>query len=358
MRWSLAVLCCAAGCSGQGPDELPQQRAEAIIDGQASGSDQDGVVMLRALFEDETDSLCSASLVAPNLLLTARHCVSYLMPGPFSCNVRGELIDNPEGGGTLGSHLPAESIGVFGRATPRSTPLARGRLIISTLAQAICTNDLAFIVLDAALDLPIVPLRLEGPAVVGEGGTLVGFGLVQGQRELDYRYQPRANKADLEIAELGPDSLEEGVTTAPPRSLILRGPSGCTGDSGGPFLAASTGAVLGVYSLLGGGGCEADDAYHQLVHVPPFHALIAEAFAAADAVPTPEPASAAGEGGSGGEAHTPVAGADSAGATPSEPKPGGEESSCTIASTRSSSCAGYVWPALALLLRRRRSRRD
>src|SRR5215207_1149275 len=187
MRWPLALACCAAGCSGPLPEELTRRHAQAIIDGRASGSDQDGVVMLHALLEDETDVLCSASLVAPNLVLTARHCVSYLMPGRFSCNVRGELIDNPEGGGTLGSHLPAESIEVFGRATPRSTPLARGQQIISTLAQAICTNDVAFIVLDTALELPIVPLRLEGAALVGESGSLVGFGLVRDQHLLDYR---------------------------------------------------------------------------------------------------------------------------------------------------------------------------
>jgi hypothetical protein len=358
MRRSLGLLFCVAGCSGPLPEELTQRHAQAIIDGVASGSDQDGVVMLHALLEDETDSLCSASLVAPNLVLTARHCVSYLMPGQFSCNVRGELIDNPEGGGTLGAHLPAESIEVFGRATPRSKPLAHGRQIISTLAQAICTNDLAFIVLDTALDLPIVPMRLDGRAVVGESGSLVGFGLVRDQRVLDHRYQARASKAGIEIAELGPDSLEEGVTTAPPRSLILRGPSGCVGDSGGPFLAASTGAVLGVYSLLGGDDCEADNTYHQLVHVPPFQALIAEAFTAADAVPTPEAAPTTGEGGSAGEAHTSLAGADNTGATPSEPKPDGEESSCTMASTGRSSRAACVWPALALLFGRRRSRRD
>jgi hypothetical protein len=312
--------------------------------------------MLRAPFEDGTDALCSASLVAPNLVLTARHCVAYMMPGRFSCNVRGELIDNPEGGGALGSHFPAESIEVFGRATPRQTPLAHGRQIISTLAPAVCTNDLAFMVLDTALDLPLVPMRLDRPAVVGESGTLVGFGLVRDQRVLDYQHQPRASKADLEIAELGPDSLEEGVTTAPPRSLILRELSGCTGDSGGPFLAASTGALLGVYSLQRGGECEAEDAYHQLVHVPPFQALIAEAFAAAEAVPTPEPVKATGEGGAGGEASTHVAGAESAGAAPGEPPPDDEESSCTLASRRSSSHAADVWSVLALLWWRRRRR--
>jgi hypothetical protein len=322
-----------------------------------SGAEEDGVVLLHAVLEDQSEALCSASLVAPNLVLTARHCVSYLMPGLFSCNVRGELIDNPEGGGKLGSHVPAESIAVFGRATPRSTPLAYGQQIISTLAEAICTNDLAFVVLDRAVELPIVPLRLDGPALVGETGSLVGFGLTRGQRLLDYRYQPRASKPDIEIAELGPDSLEEGVTTAPPRALIIRGPSGCVGDSGGPFLAASTGAVLGVYSLQSGDGCEAENAYHQLVHVPPFRALIAEAFDAADAMPTAERTPTPGDGGAGGDAPAPAAGADNGGAIPSDPRAHDvDDSGCSIAPSRGPTHAIGVAAALLLLARRRNRR--
>jgi hypothetical protein len=360
MRQFLGLWCCVVGCSGPLLEEPIERDSAPIIDGEASGREEDGVVLLHALLDDGSDALCSASLVAPNLVLTARHCVSYLMRGRFSCDVQGELIDNPEGGGTLGSHLPAETIEIFGRATPRSTPLAHGQQVISTLARGICINDLAFVVLDTAIELPLVPLRLDGPALVGETGSLVGFGLVRGQSVLDYRSQSRASKPGLEIAELGPDSLEEGVTTAPPRSLILRGPSGCVGDSGGPFLAASTGAVLGVYSLQGGESCEAETAYHQLVHVPPFQALIAEAFAAADATPTPEPTPMAGGGGTGagagGEAQTPLGGADSAGAPATDPAPH-EESSCAMARAGVPSPACGLWSALALVALRRRSRR-
>lgn len=360
MRRSFAFLCCALGCATPLPDGTVERHADAIIDGEPSGSEEDGVVMLHALLEDDTEVLCSASLVAPNLVLTARHCVSYLMPGLFSCTVRGELIDNPDGGGSLGAHLPAESIEVYGHTAPREAPLARGQKIISTLAPAICINDLAFVVLDTSLDLPVIPMRIGGPALVGEQGSLVGFGLVRDQKVLDYRLQPRARKADLEIAELGPDLLEDGVTTAPPRSLILRGPSGCVGDSGGPFLAASTGAVLGVYSLQAGELCEAEHVHHQLVHVPPFQALIDEAFAAADAIPTPEQQPAAGEGGAGGGiSEAPAAGANSAGTEPTEPAPnGGGETGCTFAAASGSPRrASWMLAALALTaLRRKRSR--
>jgi hypothetical protein len=131
-------------------------------------------------------------------------------------------------------------------------------------------------------------MRLDGPALVGEPAVLVGYGLTNGQKGIDYRTQPRARKPGLEVAEVGPDSLADGVTTAPPRTLLVNGPSGCIGDSGGPLLSSPGGAVLGVYSLQNGESCADEHVQHQLTHVSPYRALIAEAFAAADAQPTLE----------------------------------------------------------------------
>jgi hypothetical protein len=310
---------------------------------------------LRALLDDGSELVCTASLVGPNLVLTARHCVSYLSEGPFVCSVEGELTDNPEGGGRLGLHLPADSIEIYGGKPPRKRALAHGTQIISSLAPTICKNDLAFVVLDTALDLPLVPLRLGRPALAHETGVLVGFGLDETQTGIDYRTQPRRQKRDLQISAVGPDSLADGVTTVPPRALILRGPSGCIGDSGGPLLSQDTGAVLGVYSLQDGDSCSAPKVRHVMVHVPPFTTLIDEAFNAAGGTPVPEPepaperaaGGAGSEGGAGavsggesamagrGDAETnPGSGGNpSSGGAPSEPEPqstASHSSSCSF----------------------------
>jgi len=285
---------CALSCGAVEPGEAIGSQAEPIIAGEPSGAEQDGVVLLRTVLEDNSELLCSASLVGPNLIMTARHCVAYLTDGPFSCSPSGELIDNPSGGGRLGLDRPAASLEIYGGRTPRRSPLAHGLQVISTLPPTICENDLAFVVLDTALDLPLVPLRLGRPAELHEPAVLVGYGTSQNAQLINYKTQARQQKRGLEVAGVGPDSIDDGVTTVPPRTLFLDGPSGCIGDSGGPLLAESSGAVLGIYSLQRGSLCSAPHVRSQLVHVPPFQTLIDQAFAAAGCEPVPEPTPEAG----------------------------------------------------------------
>jgi MYXO-CTERM domain-containing protein len=308
---------CVFGCSSVAPGEASGAVARAIVAGEPSGAEQDGVVLLRGVLE-EGEILCSAVLVGSNLIMTARHCVAYMSEGTYSCSRRGELIDNPTGGGRLGRDLPASGFEVYGRKTPRKLPLARGLRILSTLPPTVCQNDLAFVVLDTALDLPVVPMRLGRPAEQNEPAVLVGYGAAAHDQPVNYKTQARQQKTGLRVAAVGPDSIDDGVTTTvPPRVLIVEGPSGCTGDSGGPLLAESTGAVLGIYSLQRGADCSAPNVRNQLVHVPPFQTLIDEAFAAAGGEPVLEPTpGAGGANDQGGASSVPAggAGAENAGA--------------------------------------------
>jgi len=227
------------------------------------------------------------------LVLTARHCVARLEQGPFNCTARGELVDNPTGGGRLGLDLPAQSLELYGGSTPRKEPLAQGQRIISTLSDTICLDDIAFVVLDRPVALPALSMRLEATTRVGEPVVLVGYGLDEKQSQtIDFRSQPRRRKAGLSIADVGPDSIDDGVTTAAPRTLWLKGPSGCNADSGGPLLSEKTNAIVGVYSLLDGVTCTDSDVRDEFVHVRPFKVLIEEAFAAAEAEPLAEQSTA------------------------------------------------------------------
>jgi len=83
---ALPMLAVAAvACSSAPPPDSEPATGEgqsAIINGKASDATQDAVVLIvypvgQAAFE------CTGSLLAPNLVLTARHCVSDTVDQPF-----------------------------------------------------------------------------------------------------------------------------------------------------------------------------------------------------------------------------------------------------------------------------------
>jgi hypothetical protein len=276
-----------ASCAGE-PTQVVRAQ-QAIVGGEVSPAGAEDAVLLLHAQGMGYEQICSASLVAPRLVLTARHCVSYLNDGVFRCSLAGELIDNPEGGGQLGLHLEPESIGIYGGQPPRGEPLARGAKILSTLSPSICSDDLAFVLLDRSLDFTPLSLRVGRPAAIGEAVTLLGYGVERERDQIDIERQPRRRKSGLLVTDVGPDLRDQDRASVPPRVLGVEGLAGCVGDSGGPLLSDSTDAILGVYSLLDGASCSDRGVRHLLTHVPPFETLIESAFAAASAEPLLEP---------------------------------------------------------------------
>ena len=322
----LVALSATLGCSEDarltsGRASAPTRERSAVVGGERSGPGIEDAVLLLHTEADGRELVCSASLVAKNLVVTARHCVSHLVDGLFACTTRGELIEADPDAGRLGVHLPAEGFEFFGGRVPHEAPLARGKEVLSTLSETICVNDIAFIVLDRDLDLPILPLRMGSRAERGEAVTLVGYGLdetMDPEGRFDLRMQDRTRRAGLTIASVGPETVDE-VTTTPPRMIVLEGPSGCLGDSGGPLFDSDTHALLGIYSLLDGESCVESNLRHLFGHLPSFRALIDDAFEAAGAEPLLE--SAPSDGGAGGEGGSRSGDAGSAGV--SEPGGGG-----------------------------------
>ena len=73
---SLVLGACAGPVEDQAAEHHLVRTIQAIVNGSASGAAQDSVVALAWLENGARVGLCTATLVASNLALTARHCVS------------------------------------------------------------------------------------------------------------------------------------------------------------------------------------------------------------------------------------------------------------------------------------------
>src|SRR5205085_1978599 len=104
----------------------------------------DGVVALRVGLGN-TFELCTGALIAPNVVLTARHCVTKNATTSVSCDENGRSAN--------GEHVTEDedpaSIGIYGGASPSfaKPALAVGRAIIAPSGPYLCDSDIALVVL-------------------------------------------------------------------------------------------------------------------------------------------------------------------------------------------------------------------
>lgn len=243
------VLAAFAACSAAPSlDEIRSSR-EKIIKGTDSPADQDAVILL--VSTDGGFGSCSGTLIAPNLVLTARHCVSRTADVAFACDIKGNLVNFS--GQQIGADHPASRLLVFtGTKRPSffgGTPTiaAKGVKIFHDTSTTLCSHDLSLVLLDK--DIPnakIAPIRLDGPPVEGETFTAVGWGVTDTTSSPDVRQQ----RAGIKVLKVGPANYP-GEPVPPNDFLVAE--SICSGDSGGPALATDTNAVIGVVSRGGNG---------------------------------------------------------------------------------------------------------
>ncbi len=272
------VGACASG-AGAAPSHAASTR-DAIIAGTASDASQDAVVLLTYDPFGPDGFACSGTLVAPNLVLTARHCVSATLDGDIRCT-----------GTTIGDdYTPAKFNVVVGSRRPSDASFAdaHGARIFHDAATNLCAHDLALVLLDR--DIPgakVAPVRLDAPIGAGETFTAVGWGATQTSATPDLRQQRKG----LRIDTVGPsDATAFGSIDA---DEFVVGESICEGDSGGPALATGTGAVLGVVSRGGNGqapdpqnpSTECVGATNLYSTVAGFRETVLEAFAASGHAP-------------------------------------------------------------------------
>jgi hypothetical protein len=297
----IAVAC-------QGESQLGRVE-QAVIGGVPS--QREGVMRIMA-FGDDYPRGCSGTLVAPNLVLTARHFVSVFNDGQYRCNVEGEVDEAfqrvPSSAGDMGVLYSFDQIELYlGEVPDESAPAAVAEELVAPETDTICRNDLAFIVLDRDLDLPLTAIRL-GRIVPGEEVTVVGYGS-NGTSAVS-RYE-----RDLSILAVGESTYyPEGGLAMPRTFAVGQGP--CPGDSGGPAISVDTGDILGVYSLVGG-DCMSSQARNFFTHVGSFESIVRQAFAAAghEEILDPPPATggSASDGGGGEGPSDGGSGSDSGG---------------------------------------------
>jgi hypothetical protein len=273
-------------------------------------------------------------VIAPNLVVTALHCVTQTESGActptaqqcFRCEPDGSLAEDSLLG-HIGPLVAPEDVTItVGSETRGATPSASGTAIIGSGSVQICRGDIAFIVLDRDLDVPVAPVRLDHGIDPGDTIRILGYGETETSGTSGRRV-----RTGVRVTEVGPDSEDEPAIAAAPRTFVVNeGP--CHGDSGGPALAEDTGGLVGVYSLTAGQQCTGVGVRNVYTSLSLYASLARQAFQAAG--------------------HEPVLDEP-----PPEPEPPAlvPESGCSLGARATGSASGALVLALtALALRRRR----
>jgi hypothetical protein len=270
----LLVIGAAAACGGETSTVLGHV-SHAVLGGEASGTDQDGVVML-TMEQGEAWSICSATVVAPSIIVTAKHCVVAIQPGEFYCTGDGEPVDDGSGAGTFQQTPAPQTLSVYVGAVPESqSPVARGSAIFATESTHVCRDDVAVVVLDRPLDrVPVMAVGRDAALRTGQEVSVVGYGTQDPSKALERRV--RRGVRILDIGALGPEDQREKPTT-PPRTFTVEGGTVCFGDSGGPALDEAD-ELVGILSRLSG-DCAAEETRNTYMVAKSFLDLLDEAAA-------------------------------------------------------------------------------
>jgi V8-like Glu-specific endopeptidase len=242
----LAAIGGIAACGSPGSASDVKRVSSAISGGEADSVDSNVFFLISHRQENgqQVGAECSASLIAPNLLLTARHCVADVTSEQVTCGAT--TAGNPFPASTFFA-VNAQDTQSAGEVT-KSNIFAVSSISVPTQSSNICGFDLALITLSslvpATIATPLIP-RIDRGVTKGEVYTAVGYGQDSpGDSGIDSA-GARRGRSGLTV-ECAPGTCGTGV-----EADEFGGNAGiCSGDSGGPALDAD-GKVVGVVSRSG-----------------------------------------------------------------------------------------------------------
>ncbi len=174
--------------------------------------------------ESSRGEICSGAVIAPDLVLTAAHCVD------DSASYRVIVVDRGFRQRAVRAVAAAMHPAFVRGTTPRTQPGV----------------DLALIKLEQPLGGDFVPLdpRAAGRAARGEPVEIAGFGVEAESKKGSARVLRQTH-----VVSLGTLQVANRVLVVADRERLARvpGAGACRGDSGGPILAGGPGG----YQLLG-----------------------------------------------------------------------------------------------------------
>jgi len=164
-------------------------RSEPIIAGTDHGSDP-GVVFIVA-----DNALCTGALIAPRVVITAKHCIYDIDPGTIQVGTGQDVFSG--------------------------TPYADVIEVRTTPTEDIDGQDIALLLLDKAGSIPGYPWVSDAPPKKGDPIHVIGFG----QQEVG-----ASGTGASGVKQLGASEILRLYT----KEFLIGGPTTCFGDSGAP----------------------------------------------------------------------------------------------------------------------------